>query len=307
MKTPLQQTSAWQKLLQDFGHTTFFAEQPDYTFLADLKYTPVGNYLYVPYGPCATTKSGFKKAYSHLIKLAQQHNAVFVRVEPQSSVSSSLLKELGAKKSHDLNPADTWVLDLLGNNEEFLERLPHRLIRYHRTAANRGISITISRNPHDIHHLVKLQTQLAQTKNIGTFSEKYLATELKQDFASLYLVRQNNDVIAAGLVFDDDDTRYNLQGAQSPEGARLHATGILTIQLILDARAKGLKYFDFWGIAPDNSPTNHPWAGFTKFKKSFDGKAIHYCGTWDIPCGTVRYRFYKTLRTANRLKRKILK
>ena len=343
MNIPLQQTLAWQKLLQDLGHTTFFESKADYTFLADLKNTPVGNYLYVPYGPYATSKTGFKKAYDSLLKLARKHDAIFIRVEPQLSVSASLLKTLKAKKSHDLNPADTWILDLTGDDDSFKQRLPKRLLRYHRGATKKGIVIHTSKNPTDIHYLVDLQRKLADKKNIGVFSEKYLATELQQGFATLYTVElldktefgeeykrsatgeshsdsprvtletnsvlSNNStkILAAGLVFDDESTRYNLQGAQSPEGAHLHATGILTIQLILDAREKGLSSFDFWGIAPDGAPKDHSWAGFTQFKKSFDGSPLHYCGTWDIVCNSPKYHLYQTLRKANRIKRKILK
>ena len=111
-------------------------------------------------------------------------------------------------------------------------------------------------------------------------------------------------VIAAGLVFDDKDTRYNLQGAQSEEGRKLHATGILTIQLILDAKEKGLKYFDFWGIAPEDAPANHPWAGFTNFKKTFAGYEYDHAGTYDLVINPIKYQLYLILRKINRIIRK---
>ena len=111
-------------------------------------------------------------------------------------------------------------------------------------------------------------------------------------------------MIAAGLVFDDKTTRYNLQGAQNDLGRKLHATGILTIQLILDAKAKNLKTFDFWGIAPEGAPKNHPWAGFTNFKKTFAGHEVQYAGTYDIVLKPARYRLYSLLRKLNRLIRK---
>ena len=111
-------------------------------------------------------------------------------------------------------------------------------------------------------------------------------------------------VIAAGLVFDDKTTRYNLQGAQSDEGRKLHATGILTIQLILDAKAKGLQTFDFWGIAPEGAPATHPWAGFTNFKKTFAGYQQDHAGTYDLILRPAKYRLYHAARhVARRLKR----
>ena len=112
-------------------------------------------------------------------------------------------------------------------------------------------------------------------------------------------------VVAAGLVFDDETIRYNLQGAQDEEFRKFHATGILTVQLILDAKEKGLKYFDCWGIAPENAPKNHPWAGFTAFKKTFEGEEVDFAGTWDLILNRSKYRTYSFMRKINRLRRKI--
>ena len=108
-------------------------------------------------------------------------------------------------------------------------------------------------------------------------------------------------VIAAGLIFDDGKTCYNLQGAQSEEGRKLHATGILTIQLILDAKSKGQQTFDFWGIAPENAPKNHPWAGFTGFKKTFAGYEKAYAGTYDLVEKPITYKLYQLMRKIRRL------
>ena len=80
--------------------------------------------------------------------------------------------------------------------------------------------------------------------------------------------------------------------------------GLLT-SAIFDAKEKGLKYFDFWGIAPANAPKDHPWAGFTKFKKSFGGFPVEYAGTYDIVLNPTKYRLYNLARKANRLIRKI--
>ena len=38
-----------------------------------------------------------------------------------------------------------------------------------------------------------------------------------------------------------------------------------------DAKEKGLKHVDLWGVAPEDQP-DHKWAGFTAFKKSFGGR-----------------------------------
>lgn len=303
MNIPITQSKAWQKLQEDLGEKSFLVEEKDYQYLAILKSTPVGNYLYCPHGPIAKDKDAFKNALNSLNTLATSNNSFFIRVEPYDKDFAKSLPKT-AKKSHDLNPKETWLLDLTGNDEEFKAKLPSRLLRYHKSASKKGIIIKKSHNPDDIHYLLDLQKALASKKGINTFSENYLKNELKQPFATLYLAEFQDKVIAAGLVFDDKTTRYNLQGAQSDEGRSLHATGILTIELIMDARAKNLKTFDFWGIAPEGASENHPWAGFTNFKKTFAGYEYHHAGTYDLVLDNGKYRLYQLLRKFNRLIRR---
>ena len=65
----------------------------------------------------------------------------------------------------------------------------------------------------------------------------------------------------------------------------------MVTNFILDAKRKGLKYVDLFGIAPEDQP-DHEWAGFTKFKKSFGGESVEYPGTWDVPVSSLGYRAY---------------
>jgi lipid II:glycine glycyltransferase (peptidoglycan interpeptide bridge formation enzyme) len=105
-------------------------------------------------------------------------------------------------------------------------------------------------------------------------------------------------------VFDNITTRHYIQAAQDKEYTKLAAPSIVVCQMLIDAHEKGLKYFDFWGIAPENAPKNHPWKGFTKFKQSFGGEPVTYAGTYDIVLSPVKYHIYQFLRKINRLIRK---
>ena len=303
MNIPITQSEAWHQLQSDLKEKSHLVSEQNYHYLAIIKHTPTGNYLYCPYGPCYADKNGFNQALESLTELAKAENAFFIRIEPQDPEFKNY-KPKNAKKSHDLNPKETWLLALQGSDDDLKAKPPSRLLRYYRGAEKKGITIETSKDPSDIHYLLDLQKALAKEKGISTFSEHYLATELQQPFATLYLVKHEGKVIAAGLVFDDDTTRYNLQGAQSDEGRKLHATGILTIKLILDAKAKDLKIFDFWGIAPEGAPADHPWAGFTNFKKTFAGYEKDYAGTYDIVLSPAKYKAYGLLRKINRARHK---
>ena len=339
MYIPITQSREWQKLQEELGEVSHFEKSENYQVLAIEKHTRAGNYLFLPYGPVFDTKEGLKSALQSLNIIAKKSNAIFIRIEPRNSEIVKYLPRT-AKKVKDIEPAETWILDLPNQpstnsnadlNEiptELKNLLPSRLLRYYKNREKQGITIETSHNPDDIKHLLTLQKALASKKGITTFTEKYLKTELKQPFATLYLVKMkrvadlegdphrvlrdgggegptgpaSNKILAAGLVFDDENTktRYNLQGAQSEEGRPLHATGILTIQLILDAYQKGYKTFDFWGIAPEGADSSHPWHGFTAFKKTFNGREQKYAGTYEIILKPAKYRIFKSLQKLNR-------
>lgn len=327
---PLQQTPAWQNLQNDLKETSFFEKTADFQFLAIKKSTPLGTYLYLPYGPYVRTKNASKTAYKALKALAEREHAIFIRIEPQSpEIASYFLKQPNCRKSHDLNPHRTWALDLTPEKDQIIKNFATSTRRCHKDAPKKGLSVELSQNPEkDIKYLIKFQNKLAKTKNIGTFSPEYLKTEAIQPFSTLYLARyhtpenppkipknsqntikprpkpKNGQVIAALLFFENQTTRFYMQGAEIPEYKYLPASVACMTAAMFDAKQKGLKKFDFWGIAPENASKNHPWNGFTRFKKSFGGYPLEYAGTHDLIFNYPKYHAYQILRSLNRLKRK---
>ncbi len=318
MNIPITQSQEWQKFQDDLGETSFLEQGKEFHYLAILKKTPVGNYLYLPYGPVASDKQSFHSALKSLNALAAEHHAIFIRIEPQNPNFTKYLPK-SAKKSKDLNPAHSLIIDINKTREEILSEVPRRTRGYFNTFTKKGLQIEVSHDPKDIKHLVKLQATLAKDKKIGVFSEDYLKKQLEQPFASLYLVKYNptfleehqnpnaEKVIAAVLIFDDATTRYYIQAAQDKTYTKLAAPSIVVCQMLVDAHDKGLKNFDFWGIAPENAPANHPWKGFTQFKQSFGGTPVSYAGTYDIILDKTKYWLYRLARKINRLRQSISK
>ncbi len=313
MSLPLQQTKEWEKLQNSLGEETFFVKEKTYHFLAILKKTKFGNYLYLPYGPVLKDKSAAKMALKALESLAKEKDVTFIRIEPQSPENASyLLKQPNIVKSKDLNPAHTWILDLSPEKADLISGFSQGTRTRYNQFPKKGLTVEVTKDTEKIKDLVRLQHQIAKDKGINTFSENYLKSELEQDFASLYLVHYtvpetNEDkIIAASLFFDYDGTRYYMQSASDYTYRKLPATVALLTTALFDAKEKGMKFFDFWGIAPDGAPKDHPWAGFTEFKKSFGGFAVEYCGTYDLVLNKTKYRIYNLARKANRIKRKLL-
>ena len=72
MKTNILQTKDWQKFLNDEGNKTFWIEDERFTAMCVLKTTPVGNYLFLPYGPCPESQKDFKNSLTAIKKIAKK-------------------------------------------------------------------------------------------------------------------------------------------------------------------------------------------------------------------------------------------
>ena len=379
MTIPLQQTKQWQSLQTSLGEKTFFVENNSYTIFAIKKQSRFGSYLYLPYGPYLHDISALEATYKAIEDLASRENAIFIRIEPQQPETREFWQNLkNSKKTKDLNPAETWCLDLTAEKSEILHNFSQGTRTRYNTFAKKGLAVETSKDPADIKYLVSLQNTLAHARGIATFSENYLKAELSQPFSTLYLVRYkksldenrknlekseknaknpqlstktledskksnknssaspeipkksypaDGEIIAASLFFDhfpekseknqkksatdakttENSTRYYMQSAASLKYKNLPATVALLSSAIFDAKNLGIKTFDFWGIAPKDADSSHPWYGFTKFKKSFGGYEKSYCGTFDLIFQPKKYRLYTLARTLNRKIRKLLK
>ena len=84
MEDPITQSRLWKNLQDDLNETCFEETGENFCYLAILKKTPIGNYLYLPYGPVVKDQISFNKALKSLDTLAKSKNAIFVRVEPQN-------------------------------------------------------------------------------------------------------------------------------------------------------------------------------------------------------------------------------
>lgn len=303
------QSTAWEKFQNLEGHQTFRISNDNYSALVILQTTPIGNYLFCPYGPTLATANAdnLKSALSGLTQLTRKHQAFFIRIEPPySSLSINDLKSLGLKKSHNLNPAHTWVLDLTIPREELLKNMRKSNVQYWQSSAKKGLTIRTSQDPTEVKILSNLLRGVADKDHFTPQDEAHLQRQIEAGFAILYFAEYQGQTLAASLVYDFGGTRIYAHAATSDQERKLAAGTVLLVQMILDAQENGAKTFDFWGITTSEDK-NHPWYGFSQYKRSFGGHEVDYTGTWDLPLKPTKYHLYQIMRRFNRLKRKILR
>lgn len=313
------QSSDWEKYINLEGKKTFRLRENDFEAMAILEKTPLGNYLFCPYGPNLlgeNPRASLRNALDALKKLAKEQKAFFIRIEPTVPFSEQsnneeiftpvFMHSLKLQKSHNIEPAHTWTIDLSQTEEAILHEMPYSRIQYWHSAEKKGLKLRTSKNPEEITILTSLLAEVSEKNHFNPQEETHLKNQLKSGFATLYIAEYDNQPLAASLIYDYDSVRYYAHSASSRKNkklSKLSAGTVVLIQEIVDAKRQNFKTFDFWGITTSEDP-NHPWYGFTSYKKSFGGQQVDFSGTWDLPLNSLHYRLYNFIRKINRKRRK---
>jgi len=303
------QSHEWAEFQKALGKTVFERTGDGWSYVAimergDGRVGKLFKRLYVPYGPSYASKPALNQALQDLEQLAVETKADYVRVEPVEQYADKKVSKLQgyAKASHDFQPALTLFIDLDKTFDDLKSGM-HRTSRYRWNRIERDeITFSISYDVKDLDSFIAMMQETSgRTK--ATFREaEYYRTLLKtlgpKKTAGIAYASQAGD-IHVGVLFIDDleaSTRYYLYTGSFNKARKSGANAPLVVFLLKDAQDKGIKYFDFFGIAPIDAPSTHRWAGFSAFKRSFGGEERAFIGTWEKPIKPLKYKVMHAAR-----------
>jgi lipid II:glycine glycyltransferase (peptidoglycan interpeptide bridge formation enzyme) len=291
------QSRAWSDFQNSCGRKTFNIENK----LAIEYPLPLGLcYLYSP-RPYFDDAKTLKNFLHEAQKIAKHENAIFVRLEPD--LNSTLLPNIyNLKPVHNIQPQDTIILDLSHTEETLLENM-HPKTRYNINLAKRhGITIKKSTDPKNIDIFYNLALKTGERDNFTyherSYYEKMLEVFGKNKMVELFIAYYDDTPTAAIIVLFYKDTAVYLHGASDHKFRNLMSPYLLQWEAIKEAKKRGIKLYDLWGVAPANSE-NHSWSGITRFKKGFasDAPIIHYPDCFEISTRPTFYSIYKLYKS----------
>ena len=117
-----------------------------------------------------------------------------------------------------------------------------------------------------------------------SYFHKQAGSLLPSKDASFWYATYDNKVIATALFFDSKTTRIYAHAAanSTPEYRKLNAGTALLTEAIIDAKHRQWRKSIYTELRLKRTK-NHPWAGFTKFKRSFGGEDIYFWVNWEFP------------------------
>ena len=258
-----------------------------------------GTYMAIAGGPIMDwgKKSLRKAIFDDIREQAKANKCVFVRIRPQieeGEKSRKIFKELG------LRPAPIYlsvelagVLDITKSEEEILAGAAQGLRRKIRKAQKNDIQVTTSTDPKDIHEFYQIQLETAKRHNFVEFSESFLQKQFeafaKYDEVKLYTAKLGDEILAQNfMIFYGNEASYHY-GVSTQLGTQYSGAPLLHMQAMRDARERGIKRYNFWGITKLDE-TKHRFYGVSQFKRSFGVTELPYLHAHDMVISPAKYR-----------------
>ncbi len=265
-----------------------------------------GRYLAIAGGPIIDwqNREVVNTIFADIKAEGKKHNCVFVRVRPQLELSDhslTLMRELGLKKSPMyLSVEFAGVLDLEKDEAEIMQGMRQRLRRALRKGAKNDIKIEKSTNPDDIHEFYQIELQTAGRHRFVAFSEDFLTKQFaafaKHGEAVLYTAKYQGEILAQNfIIFYGNEASYHY-GVSSELGTKYSGAPLLHMEAMRDARKRGIKRYNFWGIV-EETDVRHRFYGVSCFKRGFGVTELKYTPAHDLVLNRFKYAFDWAIET----------
>lgn len=294
----LLQSDDWMRFQVALGRKTFAASGAGWSYRAVLERSePVlgksSTRLYTPYGPVADSAKSLGASLKSLRELAIVEGASYVRVDPFPYFEKSALKKLGLHKNlRDSQPNMTWILELNPSEDELLMGMTSLNRRVWRRHDEFGLSFEEDSSQKGQKDFEKFMQITGKRTSSIPRSYDYMAKLLETfgENSGLVFCLHSGKRLAGALFVDDleNKTRYYLYASSVEEAKKHSCSSALLCYLIFGAKSKGLKHLDFFGIIPEHIK-NHPYTGYSTFKRSFGGRDVNFSGTWELPIAHVAH------------------
>lgn len=305
MKSILQ-TREWADFKSKFD---FEIIEFDNHFIHKRKLPYGQNFLYLPEVGAKDFSAG---SIDDLKKVTKDNNSIFARLEIIDEFSENahkLLQSLGfAKAFEELQPKWRHVIDLTATRGEILAQMKQKGRYNIKLAERKGVKINRypirSLETKYLKYFYTLYQETVKREGITGRSFDYfekLAQSFKNtDYFDLYIATYESEPAAAALVSFYDQTSLYLYGGSSRQHPEVMAPYLMHWQIMCDAKERGMSFYDMLGRSKPGDE-GHKWAGVTRFKEQFGGRAVEILGSYDYINKPV---LYKAFKFAEKMRRK---
>ena len=291
------QSFNWGLSHQKCGGTTFWRilyknRRPIAGYMALLEAGRLQRFLTLAGGPLLdwndeAVRTSFK---ADITAVARQAKCAYVRIRPQAADSDGLrdvLKELGFRRSPVGLSVELAGILRLEEPEAVIRKGFNKSLRHKVRDAERdkAIKIKVSRDLEDAALFGDLHQEHAQRRRYSPFTKSKLLKQFEvfsaDDEALLYFAYRQGDVLAAHMMFFFGQEASHLYGISTRLGQKYSSAPILHLAAMAEARKRGLKIYNFWGIVGSDQ-VKHRYYGLSQFKRGFGVQPYQYVPAHDL-------------------------
>ena len=236
----------------------------------------------LPWDDTDTTRQGLRL----LLRAAEDDidSALGLRIEPHLPPSKPSVLRNWQRAPLDLAPLNTLMLDLETSDDDLLAQMKPKGRYNLRLAHRHGVTVRQSESCDDIRVFYDLFADTSRRQEF--FGEPFGfflnlgATLFPHRHAALFLAEWEGTVLAASLVLFYGRRATYLYGGSSPLHRNVMPCYALHHAALAEARLRGCREYDFWGIDPFGQP-DHLYAGFSQFKRQWGGTIVASLGAHD--------------------------
>ncbi len=262
---------------------------------------PLGwQYAFCPKGPVfekSEIRNPKSEIYGCFLDYLKNKNCIFFRVEPENiqyPISN-------IKKSVDINPSATLILNLEKKEEELLAGM-HQKTRYNiHLAEKKELKISSEKN---LEVFWLLMNQTGARDKFKLHAKNHYSRVLNSPLIFQLAAYFNNTPVATAVFAKFGNMFTYLYGASDYAHRDLMATYLLQWEGMKMGKSSGCQWYDFFGVAPltdGNYDQRHQYAGVTRFKLGFGGMPHQAPGTFDLVIDYKKYQIYNLLRKIRRI------
>ncbi len=249
-------------------------------------------YAYIP-RPIAMNEFLLQEA----IGLAKKEKAIFIRVDAREALQISGFRKL----QFSVQPEQEFAIDIIKTEETLLSEMKSKTRYNIKLAQKHGVEIIVTGE--DISSAMKEEfislvekTSLRQgiRAHPRKYYEKMIEALSKDHSLALYLAEYKKKYISGALILYSSDVAYYLHGGSDEDNKNVMTPYLVHWRAILDAKARGMKKYNFGGV----SISNHSWEGITRFKLGFspETRVVNYASAYDLPIRKFLYRMYTKIK-----------
>ena len=255
-----------------------------------------GDFLYLPYGPVLnfSNDNAVSSLFSKLEKFADNTGYDFLRVSPMrenTDENQKALENIGFQQAPMHIIAETsWILDLSDKQED--KKMLMNMKKNHRNMIRRcmrkDVTVEQRTDQEALEELNDMHDIVAEKHDFERFPRSYINNEFetfaKDNQAKIFhAYLPNGELDSSAIIIFYGNMAVYRHSASLRKNNKLSTSYFIQWKALQEAKKRGIRWYNFWGIAPEDADDDHPFYGITRFKKGFGGFRTDYIPCHDLP------------------------